>query len=254
MTFIPQNDLERSLVKAAQNPSHRPQFYRDLVKSDVFVLSADPRSDRSSGRRVLEAETTVQLRHMVSDGKQYLPFYTSIERIPVDATEVSYLGMNALDLFTMVVGTPLLLNPGWEFGKEFTVGETASIVDGTIEKPLSSRVVSAATKVVIGQPKNYPTELVAALTDFLRTRRSVKRAWLAHFHDPSQDDPPHTLIAIDAEGDFSEATTGIGIVIDSVPILDPPVDVTSSDGIAGYFETQPPFYERSLRDWRPWNR
>ena len=38
MSFEPQNDLERSLVKADDDPAHRPQFSRDLVQADLFVV------------------------------------------------------------------------------------------------------------------------------------------------------------------------------------------------------------------------
>jgi hypothetical protein len=35
--FEPVNDLERSLMRAALNPSYRPQFYRDLLEADIFI-------------------------------------------------------------------------------------------------------------------------------------------------------------------------------------------------------------------------
>ena len=42
MAFDPINDLERSLVKAATDVAHRPQFYRDFVGADVFVIQNGP--------------------------------------------------------------------------------------------------------------------------------------------------------------------------------------------------------------------
>ena len=38
MSFQPQNKLERSLMKAAEDPAHHPQFYKDLIESDVFII------------------------------------------------------------------------------------------------------------------------------------------------------------------------------------------------------------------------
>ena len=38
MPFISENELERALVKAAQNPASAPDFYRLLLESDLLVL------------------------------------------------------------------------------------------------------------------------------------------------------------------------------------------------------------------------
>jgi hypothetical protein len=251
MTFVPQNDLERSLVQAAKDPSHVPQFYRVLAKSEVLVLSADPPSVRPAGWVNTEADTTIRLRHMEFDGKPCLPLFSSLERLREVASDVGYYALNSIDLLRMTAGTPLLLNPGSEYGKEIAVDEAARIVDGTIEGPLQSRTVEKATKILIGEPARYPKELVEILKQFLRKRRSVRRAWVALFHDASQGEPPHTLIAIEADGDYREAIAGIGFAIERAPIPDPPVDVVSAEFLNDHFRTKEPFYERRLLDWRP---
>ena len=38
MNFTPTNELERSLVLAANDPAARPQFYKLLLESQLFVL------------------------------------------------------------------------------------------------------------------------------------------------------------------------------------------------------------------------
>ncbi len=38
MPFEPQNALERSLVQATADPAYRPQFYKDFVKSNIFII------------------------------------------------------------------------------------------------------------------------------------------------------------------------------------------------------------------------
>ena len=37
--FEPVNDLERSLMKVATDPAFRPQFHRDLLDADIFVVN-----------------------------------------------------------------------------------------------------------------------------------------------------------------------------------------------------------------------
>ena len=252
MSFEPQNDLEKSLVKAAGDPAHRPQFYRDLARSDIFVIRHGgppiPEAERSE---TLAAGTPIQLRHFERDGKTYLPIFSSLPRLQaVLKEEAAYLRINALDFLKIVKGTALLLNPGSDYGKEITADEAARIADGSIWQPTERYVTPQATKVLLGQPKNYPTELADVLARFLKTKKQVKRAWLAHFFHPERDQVPHTLVVIEAAGNFDALSAEVGIVAQSVRIPDPPLDVmplTGQGGFEDYFVKQTkPFYQKSF--------
>jgi hypothetical protein len=101
--------------------------------------------------------------------------------------------------------------------------------------------------VLIGQPANYPTDLVEALKRLFAGRTDVERAWLAHFHNPARDEKAHTLVALDADGDWDEISAAVGIVVQSTPLPDPPVDllrITGRGGVEDYFKSIEPFYER----------
>lgn len=37
--FEPVNPLEKSLMNAATNPADRPQFYRDLLESEIYLIN-----------------------------------------------------------------------------------------------------------------------------------------------------------------------------------------------------------------------
>lgn len=43
---------------------------------------------------------------------------------------------------------------------------------------VSQQVVAKETKVLLGEPKEYPTAMVAAISDYLRKQPTVRRAWL----------------------------------------------------------------------------
>jgi hypothetical protein len=70
-SFEPQNDLERSLMQAATDPAHRPQFYRDLARSDVFIIrhGADP--PRTDQRHTLQQGMTPEIQNIQHEGKLY---------------------------------------------------------------------------------------------------------------------------------------------------------------------------------------
>jgi hypothetical protein len=42
MAFEPENDLERSLIRAAVDAAHRPQFYRDFIASEIVAVTMGP--------------------------------------------------------------------------------------------------------------------------------------------------------------------------------------------------------------------
>ena len=250
MSFEPQNNLERSLMKAADDPAHRPQFYRDLAEADLFVVQHGGSLPAREQPAALQAGSTVQLRHMERDGKTYLPVFTSLLRLEAVLPEkATYLRMNARKLLKLTQGATLLLNPGSAYGKEITPAEALSIADGSIWQPENSRTVAHNTQVLLGQPARYPTELAVALARFFKAKKQVKRAWLAHFHDPSRDEKAHTLVAIEAAGDFAALSAETGIVARNITVPDPPVDIVAITGEGSPFENYflqqtKPFYER----------
>jgi hypothetical protein len=191
----------------------------------------------------------IQLRKIEFQGTLCIPVFSSLARLQaVVQQQVAYLGVNAVELMRLTSGSSLLLNPGSSYGKEITAAEAESIVDGSIWRPVERRVTTTATQVLLGQPANYPNELVEALKRLFAKDKRVKRAWLAHFHDPTRDEKPHTLIAIDAPGVYQEVAAEVGVVAANVVIPDPPVDVTpvgSGPGLDSYFLNQcKPFYVR----------
>lgn len=249
MSFEPQNDLERSLAKAASDPAHCPQFYKDLSQSDIFIVQHGKQPPAQHTKTTLAEGTMIQIQNIEHNGKPHIPIFSSLVRLQAALShEAAYLGMNALEFMKLTKGAALLLNPGADFGKEFTPEEIASIIDGSIWQPNERYTVKKEVKVLLGQPKNFPTELVNALGRFFKKKKQVKRAWIAHIFNPDDGQKPHTLIAIDVSENFDEVSAEAGIVVRNVTILDPPVDfmpITGKGGLDGYFvkETKP-FYER----------
>lgn len=251
MSFEPENDLERSLVKAASDPAHRPQFYRDLIEADIFVIQHGKRPPEGAERVTLDEGMQIQIANIEYQGKPYIPIFTSLPRLEaILSGEAAYLGINALEFFRMTSGSGIMLNPGSDYGKEITPDEARSLVDGSIWKPNETYVQQKAAEILIGQPRNYPDELVQALSRFFKTRKQVKRAWVAHFFNPERDERPHTLIAVDVSDGFEEVISEAGIVAGNVKIPDPPVDflpITGKGGLEDYFtKDSKPFYVRKL--------
>jgi hypothetical protein len=247
MALEPQNELERSLMRASADPAHRPQFYRDFVASQIFVID-DGGPGAREGETTLQEGRTLRLRTIELEGKLYLPVFSSLPRLQAVLQEQArYIALNALEFLKITRGADLVLNPGSDYGKAFTAAEVESILDGSIGRPDETYVAEKDTQVLLGQPANYPTELVAALERLFAARTDVTRAWLAHFHNPARDEKPHTLLALEVTGDWDEVAAAVGIVVHSTPIPDPPVDllrITGREGMEDYFKSVEPFYQR----------
>jgi hypothetical protein len=247
MAFEPQNEMERSLLRAATDPAHRPQFYRDFVASQIFVINAGepPGPD---GETTLREGYSMRLQTVEMDGKTYLPIFSSLPRLQAALQgQARYVALNALEFLKITRGADLVLNPGADYGKVFTAAEVESILDGSIGRPQETYVVPEETRVLIGQPANYPTELVEALKRLFAERKDVKRAWLAHFQDPARDAKAHSLVALEVAGEWDEIAAAVVIVARDTPFPDPPLDllqITGQEGVEDYFKSIEPFYER----------
>jgi hypothetical protein len=248
MTFIAQNELERAFVKAATDPAHRPQFYRELVRADLFIAQEGPPPEQS-GSRVLQEGQSIHVRSIDWNGTTYIPVFSSLQQLQAALSEPSaYIAISAIEFMKITRGANLLLNHGSAYGKELPAEEIASILDGSIWEPSDRWEVKEAQEVLIGQPANYPTELATALSRYFRTQKPVSRAFLAHVMNPKHDEKPHTLIAIEVHGDWDRIVAEAGLVARNVSVPDPPVDfmqMTGRGGLEDYFRhDSKPFYRR----------
>lgn len=246
MAFEPVNVLEECLVSAADHPGARPRFYEELIKSVVFVITEDS-VDIENG--VLKAESRVSIRQIVSEDKTYIPIFSSVQRLEQFVNErVTYLAMHSVDFFTLTKGAEVLLNPGSDYGKAFSVSEIAAILDGSIGKPQVRYVVEQETTVQIGIPATPPTELLFELTKIFRTLRQVRAAYNVLINNPEDGMGPHTLIGIVASGDWDSVVGAAGMVANAVPVPNPPIDFIQLDDSGGdhLLKSYRPFYQRKL--------
>ncbi|MCZ6863138.1 MAG: enhanced serine sensitivity protein SseB C-terminal domain-containing protein [Alphaproteobacteria bacterium] len=248
MTFVPENNLERSLIKAAGDPAHHPQFYRDIVESDFFLVQHGPPPEQSCST-VIKEGSQLDFQNMEFNGKHYIPVYSSLHRLQAALQEdAGYIALNALEFMKLTHGAELLLNPGSDFGKEFSKVEIQSIIDGSIWKPSESYRVEKESNILIGQPANYPHDLADALSRLFETTTEVNRAFLVHFFNPEKDKSAHTLVGIQVSENYEKVLSGAGIVAQGIEIPDPPVDfiqITGHGGVEDYFSEEcEPFYQK----------
>lgn len=260
--FKPANKLEEVLVAACTEPSARPEFYRMLLESELFLLTPD--APQTESRRVLEAETKVSFVHLQNANGPFLPIFSSQQRLQdaVNQTGQSYgfLALRGKDLFSLLAQHPptAILNPGAAYGKELPVEEIRRIADGSFVRN-EVRVMQQATQVLLGQPAKYPTELVAALQKLFAKHSSVQAAYLGWIHDPNSGEPPHLIIGIECDGNMQKISQEAGITSQGLLSEGEFADFIQVGGGKGsldsYFKKQTkPFYQSTNKKpfWKVW--
>jgi hypothetical protein len=244
--FTPENELERLLMAAATDPAVRPQFYAEFAASTIFMLNDGSAISEQPGPVLIPPGTKIAVHPVQKGERSLLPIFSSLPRLQFFYKhETQFLELRTLDYLSMTRGAEIVLNPGSDYGKEFTASEVTSILDGW--KPAKTYVAEEETQVLLGQPANYPYALTEALSRLFSTIKAVDSAYLAQFHNPDQGEPPHTLIGIKTAGDWDTLTAQAGMVLSGVEILNPPVDFVRIDGTGGledYLLTTKPFYKR----------
>ncbi len=248
--FTPENPLEHSLMKAATDPVHRPQFLRDFLDAPIFFIQEGTPPPHSQ-LTTLNPGDQLKIAPITRDGQSFLPIFTSLTRLTAFIPrQVHYIQLRARDFLEITRGAVLVLNPGADYGKEFTPSEIQQLLDGSIFRPAQTFTTTAPAQVLLGQPARYPHDLTNALARLFQSKPEVQAAYLAHFHNPAQHPQPHTLIALAVDGHYDAIAADAGLVASSIPIPDPPLDfiqLTPDGSFHDYFQKTKPFYQRTKK-------
>jgi len=222
-----------------------------MLSSPLYVIDLSDAPHVSDGLRTIGVGEVLKIPSVDIEGVPHTPVFSSLARLrTVLSAEQKYIAMNGRQLLELVRDSCLILNPGSPYGKQFLPQETVDLLSGDIFRGYSTRTVKEATKVLLGQPAQYPTHITDALKERFRGLRTVKAAYLAQCLMPESGEPPHTLVGVVVSGEFRSVVTTImdtikrvakeGDIVDVVRIDDP-----HPEGVAEYLlkETQP-FYKR----------
>lgn len=243
-----ENILETTLRMAATEPAYRADFYKALLSEKLVVLTDKTRLPE--GVQTLEEDTEV---HLVTFHNGKIPLFTSTARIfdkNIVTEQVPFLEIKGEDLFSFATGATFILNPYSDYGKELLPSEIESMLHGTVLTNNHKTItVQEDTEVQIGQPEDYPEEIVHSLQTLFATRPAVKAAYVGWIYNPATGELPHLIFALDIEGDKQDITNEAGFTAQQLSEPDDIIDFIQIDnkgGLSDYFLHQTiPFYIRS---------
>lgn len=239
-------DLESLLMKAVTEPAYRVELYKRLLSENLIIITQD--SEITEGKHTLEKDTQVKIVSY-PDGK--IPVFTSTQRIfdkGIVKEQVNYMEMKGENLFELTKGATFLLNPYSDYGKELLPSEIDSMLKGTILTDKAKTItIQKDTKVQIGQPAVYPTEIINSLSELFLNRQNIKAAYLGWIFSPDSGEPPHYIFGLDAIGDYNSLVQEAGFTAKQYLKSDDFTDFIKMDNNAGvvkYLRSTQPFYEK----------
>lgn len=255
----PEEQLEKSLEKAVKDPAYRTLFYRTLLDSTVYILAESGVQDK--GELIIAPNAELNIQHWeMQDGLSTIPFFSSLKMLQqaVEDEEQPFMALPVRDLFAMTKGAQLFLNPKCEYGKAFYPQEVAMLLQtGGMAQPME-QVIDGGSKILLGQPEEYPSAMVDALTTLFTQRKIVRNAYLALFQDQTADEKPNLLIGLEIDGSDAEIELLIqetGSLASETAPEEEPVDLClvtdeKGDAVSHYLQTHTqPFYQRRWGSW-----
>lgn len=255
--------LAISLARAVQENTEeaRREFYQVLVNSQVFVIGKPANQGNGQepeyGQRNITENDKFNISawpHPFKEGEKVVPFFSSQEHLKRSAQkETGFMVFPVLTFLALArpLQTPLLLNPGYDAQKIFSLEEVDFLLSSARPEPFESRHFKPGTKIFLGPPEKYPQELVAALLDYLPEHREVKAAYLAAMREDSEKAAPVLVIGFAADGDLTNMFRGAGPLVGQFAEDGLAIDFARIEagekGLSEYFLGKvSPFYRRPI--------
>jgi hypothetical protein len=214
--FEPENDIERLLMRASAEPAERPGFARALIDAQIFVVlvsDGGPIVPGPDGKVTIPVGTKLTLPNAMRGEERLIPFFTAPSRARIwFAGDHIVAPDRTRDLFERYPDAPFLLNPGSDYGKEFTPDEVKRLLAGQFEDGPRTIVTEEPQQVLLGHPKEIPVVLIEALGRELGAVKTVEGAWLMLMMLPGNAEQSW-MLGVDHSGAWQDVQDAIGRAI-----------------------------------------
>ena len=205
-------------IAVNENPGNRRKVYEALLASMLLVPVPEIPADLSGlgpGLHTATSKTQIQLRRITDRNQiQVTAAFTDLEALKNWDPNTPYLGLNAPDLFRLVMGTDIqevAINPFDPVRKMIRPGGRVThaefellskgIVPGSPESKTAQFQLKANEKVLIGRPVNPPSP---AVQELLRSKAaSFPSIGELYVFQMAQAGASHTVIGINLSEDVS---------------------------------------------------
>jgi hypothetical protein len=211
--FEAENDIERALMRASAEPAARQDFVRALLDAEVFVVlipEGGPLVPGPDGQATIPEGTQLVLATARRGEETLLPFFTAPSRARAwfDGEHI-VAPDRTRDLFERYRDIAFVLNPGSDYGVEYSVEDVGRLLAGDFGDEPRTVVVDKPVEVLLAHPRERPAALIAALARELGALPAVRGAFLMLAHragDPEQG----WMLGVEQTGDWAEVRAALG--------------------------------------------
>ena len=120
--------LDWALGRALRDPGACPEFYKLLLESDVYAVTANSPADLRKGH---VASGGLKLVEYESNGETFIPFYSSAEMLEKALkSHVDWVKLRARDFFRLTRHSHVVLNAGLDRQWTFCPADTEALLEG----------------------------------------------------------------------------------------------------------------------------
>ena len=242
--FESENDIERMLVRASAESAERPGFTRALLDAEIYVVLVPDRSipPGPDGSTTVPGGAKLTLPTAIRDGESLIPFFSAPSRTRAWFQDDHVVAPERTrDLFARYPNAPFILNPGSDYGKEFTPAEVQRLLVGHFEDGPRTVVEAAGDQVLLAHPSEIPDDLIKSLGRELGAVSSVRGAWLMLAMRAGQSEQSW-ILGVDHDGSWQDVQAAVnraiagnvlkGRMLDALPLEGSSLASTLRTGIA----------------------
>lgn len=241
--------------KLNDNNTTLSNVYEEVAMNAKFLtiveFSADPK-DNGNGTSTFHKESLIKFLSLTTkDNLNYLPIFTDWNEVYKwkEVTSPKSLIMRFDDVHAIVSNgnkfIGVVINP---FGENHVIMiDQINFIKNKkelIKKGYSTQVIKEDTKVILGEPKNYPTEMVNAIKDYLNRNYIIDRAWLRLM---TKNNETSLLLVIDSKNDIDYVVRSLNDVAKPYlgnTFLDM---IMYNDSNERFVNNVEPFYNKNLK-------
>lgn len=244
--FTPENDLERSLVRAADDKEARVPFLKDLLDGELSFALIES-GGKGQGYEVPE---------VTHEDQSFVPIFTADSRVKAmfGRERMKIVRQSFRQIVEQVEGAHFVLNPGSDYGRELYAEDVAAMLAGDFEKAAETDdeddggdFEDVALPSAVVRPSPMPTHLTAPLAKLFAGMPEVRAGHVAQALFAEPDGLKRLVIglALEEGADLDDTLDKLGEVLDRVAKPSDIIDFVSVPGspLDGYFERDAaPFY------------
>ncbi|GLK79884.1 enhanced serine sensitivity protein SseB C-terminal domain-containing protein [Methylopila turkensis] len=247
--FTPENALERSLIRAIEEPAHRVAFLKEFLDAELSFALLDPADGKGGGYAVPE---------VTHEDLSFVPIFTADSRVTAMFGEERLLivRQSFKQIVSQIEDANFVLNPGSDYGHEFMAEDVAAMLEGDFERanegfddaPDVGDEDAGELPTLVGRPDPMPTHLTAPLAALFATTPEVTTAHIAQALFADADGVKRLVIGLGVESDLDAVLDRVEEVLENVARPTDTIDFVPVPGspLDAYFERDvQPFYRKT---------